>query len=128
MPGITGIFLKSNNNLNLSQLNRKMVNVLIHEDWYKVDTIVDKKYSLNRVSLGILNPQSQPIFNRDRTLCIMMEGEIYAYEDIKERLIKKGYQFCTDSDVEFILYLYEEYKDNFDEYLKRINGIFHKNE
>jgi len=125
MPGITGVYLKRDNNLNLSQLNRRMVNVLIHEDWYKVDTIVDKKYSLNRVSLGILNPQSQPIFNRDRTLCIMMEGEIYAYEDIKERLIKKGYKFRVGSDVEFVLYLYEEYQDNFDEYLKRINGIFH---
>lgn len=54
----------------------------------------------------------------------MMEGEIYDYKDLKKELILKGHKFLVNNDPEFILHLYEEYKENFGEKLKGLNGIF----
>jgi asparagine synthase (glutamine-hydrolysing) len=71
--------------------------------------------------LGIFNPEPQPIFNQDKTLFIMMEGEIYDYQDMKQELISKGHKFSVDNDPEFILHLYEEYgKDQ----VHKLNGSF----
>lgn len=124
MPGLTGILKKQDNQLNIGQLLSKMCQIIRYEDWYKIDTFLDESIGLGRISLGILNPESQPIFNEDKNLCIMMEGEIYGYKDLKEELILKGHRFLVNNDPEFILHLYEEYEREFKDKLKDLNGIF----
>lgn len=124
MPGLVGILEMKENVLDIEQLLLKMCKIIKYEDWYKTDKFLDKKIGIGRVSLGILNPEMQPIFNETKTLCIMMEGEIYDYHQLKEDLVSKGHAFLINNDPEFILHLYEEYRSNFAEKLRDLNGIF----
>ena len=124
MSGLTGIIKEQGNTLDIEQLLPKMCEIIKYEDWYKTDTFLDKTIGMGRVSLGILNPEMQPIFNEDKTLCIMMDGEIYDYQHLKEDLVSKGHKFLVNNDPEFILHLYEEYRTDFAEKVKDLNGIF----
>ena len=103
------------------QLLKDMAQALKHEDWYQVDLHVGDGMALGRVSLGILNPEPQPIWNEDGTLCIVMEGEVYDYEEEKRRLIELGHHFQVDNDPEYVLHLYEEYGEGF---ALKLNGAF----
>jgi asparagine synthase (glutamine-hydrolysing) len=124
MPGLVGILKKQDNAVETERLLARMCRIIKHEDWYNVDTFLDESIGVGRVSLGILNPEPQPIFNEDKSLCIMMEGEIYDYQDLKEELISKGHTFLVNNDPEFILHLYEDYGKEFGEKLKDMNGTF----
>lgn len=63
----------------------------------------------------------QPMFSSNEDVCIVFNGEIYGYQNLKASLIKKGYVFKTTSDTEVILNAYLEYKDRFIDY---IDGMF----
>lgn len=120
MPGIVGI-VGSSSEAKLDDLMSSMCNIIRHENWYSEDRYVDKGIALGRVGLGIFNPEKQPIFSKDKSLCILMEGEIYDYESYKSDLIEKGYSFSINNDPEFVLYLYKEYGENF---VDMLNGSF----
>jgi len=62
----------------------------------------------NRLSIIDLSDGRQPIYNEDRTKCIIFNGEIYNYLDLRKELLSKGHVFSTKSDTEVILHLYEE--------------------
>lgn len=59
--------------------------------------------------LAIVDPDGgdQPIFNDDRSLCIVFNGEIYNHAALRKQLEAKGHRFFTHSDTEVILRLYE---------------------
>ncbi|MGB2869442.1 MAG: asparagine synthase (glutamine-hydrolyzing) [Bacteroidota bacterium] len=63
----------------------------------------------------------QPIFNDDRSCCIVYNGELYNFLDLRPELEAKGYKFRTHSDTEVVLRAYEEWGT---ECLKRFNGMF----
>jgi asparagine synthase (glutamine-hydrolysing) len=63
---------------------------------------------MRRLSIIDLNTGDQPIFNEDRSLAIVFNGEIYNYRDLRARLMAKGHQFATASDTEVIVHLYED--------------------
>jgi asparagine synthase (glutamine-hydrolysing) len=71
--------------------------------------------------LAIVDPTSgkQPIFNKDKTLVLAANGEIYNHLSLHKEV--EGYEFTTHSDCEVILALYQKYKHNF---IDRLNGIF----
>ena len=73
--------------------------------------------TMRRLSIIDLSTGDQPIFNEDRTLAIVFNGEIYNYRELRETLLKKGHVFATASDTETILHLYEEYGENCPKYL-----------
>lgn len=64
---------------------------------------------------------TQPFLNKDKTIGIVFNGEIYNFKNLKRQLEAKGYHFISDSDTEVILYLYEEYETNF---LHQLEGMF----
>lgn len=76
---------------------------------------------MGRVGLGLLNPEPQPIFNKDRTRCIVLDGELYDYESLKTELSAEGYRFSVENDAEFLLYWYEARGP---EGLGELNGSF----
>ena len=62
-----------------------------------------------RLSIIDLSPAGhQPMCNEDKTVWIVMNGEIYNFLELKEGLIKKGHCFKSKTDTEVILHLYEE--------------------
>ena len=62
-----------------------------------------------RLSIIGLDNGRQPLFNEDKSLVLICNGEIYNYIELKVDLIAKGHVFNSDSDSETILHLYEEY-------------------
>src|SRR5438093_7263556 len=64
-----------------------------------------------RLSIIDLGGGSQPMFNGDRSVAVVFNGEIYNYADLRANLIAKGHHFQTRSDTETIVHSYEEFGD-----------------
>lgn len=78
--------------------------------WYSED----RRIGLGHRRLSIIDVSdaaSQPMKSADGRRVITFNGEIYNFRAIRERLEAKGYQFCTQSDTEVLLRLYEEKGD-----------------
>jgi asparagine synthase (glutamine-hydrolysing) len=56
-----------------------------------------------------LEKGKQPLFNEDKSLVLICNGEIYNYIELKKNLLNKGHYFKSESDCETILHLYEEF-------------------
>ena len=71
----------------------------------------DEHCALGHVRLSIIGLESgaQPLFNKDKSLVLIVNGEIYNYRELRQELAAKGYECTTASDCEVILYLYELY-------------------
>jgi len=75
-----------------------------------------------RLSIIDLSPAGhQPMSNRDGTLWISYNGELYNFPEHRERLARAGYPFRSQSDTEVLLALYEEMGLDF---LAELNGMF----
>jgi asparagine synthase (glutamine-hydrolysing) len=67
--------------------------------------------SLGHRRLSIIDLSSaghQPLANEDKSIWVVLNGEIYNYKDLREELEKKGHIFRSHSDTEVIAHLYEE--------------------
>lgn len=121
MPGLIGIVSAKDENSSIEGLLPKMCRAIKHEEFHKIDHYIGKFAGMGRVHPCIFNPEPQPVYNEDRTLCLIMDGEIYDYEDLKNELIQKGHKFSINNDPEFILHMYEEYGTDL---VNKINGSF----
>jgi asparagine synthase (glutamine-hydrolysing) len=63
----------------------------------------------------------QPMTNRDKTIWIVHNGEIYNYLELREELKGLGHQFRTNTDTEVLLAAYEEWQE---ECLDKFNGMW----
>ncbi|MFM7084097.1 MAG: asparagine synthase (glutamine-hydrolyzing) [Hyphomicrobium sp.] len=71
-----------------------------------------------RLSIVGVETGHQPIFNEDRTVAVIFNGELFDYPEQRAWLITKGHQLRTTTDTEIIVHLYEEYGEKFFEHLK----------
>ena len=62
-----------------------------------------------RLSIIDLEGGDQPIFNEDRNIVVVYNGEIYNSVELRENLISQGHQFYTQCDTEVLVHLFEEY-------------------
>jgi len=74
-----------------------------------------------RLSIIDLEGGHQPISNRDQSVWMVFNGEIYNYESLREDLAARGHRFTTHSDSEVIVALYDEYGAACVDYLR---GMF----
>jgi asparagine synthase (glutamine-hydrolysing) len=61
-----------------------------------------------RLSIIDLSTGDQPIFNEDRSIAVVFNGEIYNFHELRPRLQARGHRFATLSDTEVIVHAYEE--------------------
>jgi asparagine synthase (glutamine-hydrolysing) len=71
-----------------------------------------------RLSIIGLSDGQQPLFNEQRTVAVICNGELYDYIELRAALEAKGHVFRTHSDCEVIVHLYEEYGEGVFEHLK----------
>lgn len=62
-----------------------------------------------RLSIVDLQGGTQPLFNQNKTIVTVVNGEFYDYKDLRLQLEKKGHHFQTESDSELVIHLYAEY-------------------
>ncbi len=74
-----------------------------------------------RLSILDLEGGRQPVFNEDRSLVVVYNGEIYNYPELRRELEAKGHRFTTRTDTEILVHLYEEHGT---EMVSRLRGMF----
>ena len=77
--------------------------------------------AMRRLSIIGLGNGHQPIANEDKTIHIVLNGEIYNHEQLRAELRGRWHSFATDSDVEVVVHLYE---DEGVDCLERLRGMF----
>jgi asparagine synthase (glutamine-hydrolysing) len=76
---------------------------------------------MRRLSIIDLKTGDQPVFNEDKTVAVVCNGEIYNYRELRETLARRGHRLATASDTEVIAHLYE---DHGVECVKYLRGMF----
>ena len=120
MCGITGVI---SGDLSKRETISKINTALAHRGPDNEGFFKDNNVALGqrRLSINDLANGNQPISNEKNNLQLICNGEIYNSPELRAKLIKKGHRFKTNSDVEVILHLYEEYgKDS----VKYLRGMF----
>ena len=102
---------------------KRATDTLAHRGPDDAGYYLDNHVGLGHRRLSIIDVAGghQPVFNENRTKCIVFNGEIYNYTDLRNRLIAKGHQFQTHGDTETILHAYEEWGEAC---VEQLRGMF----
>ncbi len=118
MCGICGF------NWNDKELISVMNDTLEHRGPDQQGIFCNESVSLGFRRLSIIDLSehgSQPMFNEDKTVCLVFNGEIYNFQQLRPTLIERGHIFRGRSDSEVILHAYEEYGIDC---LHKLRGMF----
>ena len=55
---------------------------------------------IQRLRVIDLATGDQPVYNEDRSVAVVLNGEIYNYRELRRRLSANGHRFATDGDTE----------------------------
>ncbi len=105
------------------QYLREMTERITHRgpdsDGYYLDDGIAMGF--RRLSIIDLEAASQPLYNEDKSLVLMFNGEIYNYRELREELQACGHTFATAGDGETLLHGYEQWGADL---LCRLRGMF----
>ncbi len=76
---------------------------------------------MRRLSIIDLAGGQQPIWNETHDVAVVMNGELYNYKEVRERLSRLGHKFKTQSDTEILVHAWEEWGEDC---LGEIRGMF----
>jgi asparagine synthase (glutamine-hydrolysing) len=120
MCGLAGVIdLRGRREPDRAQVER-MGAALIHRGPDDAGALIAPGIGLayRRLSIvGVSNGQ-QPIFNEDRSVVVICNGELFDYPEHKAELEARGHVFHTGSDCELIVHLYEEHREDLFPHLK----------
>ncbi|HLG29159.1 MAG TPA: asparagine synthase (glutamine-hydrolyzing), partial [Candidatus Brocadiales bacterium] len=124
MCGISGIYNFKNRDEQVSKETLlKMCLTIRHRGPDDQGIFLDTNIGLGMRRLSIIDVAGghQPIANEDKTVWIVLNGEIYNYLELREHLQKKGHAFSTRSDAEVVIHEYEEYGEAC---VEKLRGMF----
>ena len=118
MCGINVIVSKDKNK---SKIINKMNDKIIHRGPDASGEYVDDFVALGQRRLSIIDLAGgiQPMYNEDKSIVIVFNGEIYNYLELKEEL--KEHTFATNCDTEVLIHGYEEWGVKL---LNKLRGMF----
>ncbi len=121
MCGIAGYFL--NSAPEKDAVLERMTGSLSHRGPDGEGFFREEGVGLGHRRLSIIDVEggAQPIFNEDRSVVVIFNGEIYNFKMLRDSLEEKGHKFRTHTDTEVLVHLYEEEGERF---LPKLNGIF----
>jgi asparagine synthase (glutamine-hydrolysing) len=100
-----------------------MTQSIIHrgpdDDGYHFDGALGLGF--RRLSIIDLSGGHQPMSDREETVWVVFNGEIYNFHELRRELEAFGHVFRTNSDTEVIVHGYKQWGD---EVLNRLNGMF----
>lgn len=123
MCGICGHLITARGASVDRELLERMNSLIVHRgpdsEGYYLDVQIG--LAMRRLSVIDLDTGDQPIFNEDKTVVVVYNGEIYNFPTLKDELLSLGHTFRTKTDTEVIVHAYEQWGDDA---LQRFNGMF----
>src|SRR5436305_11189568 len=110
MCGIAGLFHYAEPALVARETVARMVAPLHHRGPDDQGVYLAGPLGLGHARLSIIDVDGghQPIFNEDRSVAVVCNGEIYNHRELRQGLEERGHRFATRSDSEVIVHLWEE--------------------
>lgn len=123
MCGIAGIANANGLGPQGTQLVQRMCDVIVHRGPDDEGYHFSQRAGLGIRRLSIIDLQTghQPILNEDGTVAVVLNGEIYNYEELRAELLNRGHRFRSSGDSETIVHLYEEYGQDC---VRHLRGMF----
>ena len=123
MCGITGFVSKDILGAEANLVGAKLLRGMVHRGPDGEGSFSGGHVWLGMRRLSIIDLQGgwQPLYNEDRSLVLVANGEIYNYVELRQSLLTRGHTFRTGSDCETIVHLYEEHGDKCVDHLR---GMF----
>ena len=108
---------------NAESVLTEMMNKIVHRGPDSDGKFIcdDVCLGFRRLSIIDLEAGHQPLYNEDKTLALVFNGEIYNFHAIRKDLVNKGHIFKTESDSEVLVHGYEEYGKNL---VPMLRGMF----
>jgi asparagine synthase (glutamine-hydrolysing) len=105
------------------ELLHSMCERMVHRGPDSEGLMVSQGVALGMRRLAIIDliTGEQPAFNEDKTVAVILNGEIYNYRELRKDLEKRGHSFRSMSDTEVVPHLYEEHGEQM---VERLNGMF----
>jgi asparagine synthase (glutamine-hydrolysing) len=123
MCGIAGLIDLERSRENAEQLIDSMCKVIRHRGPDDQGVWVGDGVALGMRRLAIIDLAGghQPIFNEDKSVLVVFNGEIYNYRELQKELQERGHHFETNCDTEAIVHAYEEYGEDC---VNHLRGMF----
>ena len=123
MCGICGQFNFASDEPVESTTVRHMTNTIAHrgpdDEGYFISGPIGLGF--RRLSIIDLAGGHQPMFDAERSVCVIFNGEIYNYKELRVELESCGHRFRTNCDTEVIVHGYKEWGTDV---LNQLNGMF----
>ncbi|MGJ3238046.1 MAG: asparagine synthase (glutamine-hydrolyzing) [Anaerolineae bacterium] len=74
--------------------------------------------AMRRLAIIDVKGSDQPLYNEDRSVALVFNGEIFNYRTLRADLSAQGHRFHTDGDGETIAHLYETHGRDFPQHLR----------
>lgn len=114
--------------VNRNEILKKMADRIIHRgpdmDGYHVSGEGASAIALGFRRLSIIDlseSAGQPMYNEDKSVVCVFNGEIYNFTELRDELIAKGHVFRTRCDTEVLVHGYEQWGEKL---AARLRGMF----
>lgn len=123
MCGFVGIFDSTGCKKIDPTLLTRMSDTLVHRGPDGSGAYLGPGIGLGHRRLAIIDVAGgqQPLFNEDRSVVVVYNGEIYNFKALTEELLARGHRFRTNSDTEVIVHAWEEWRE---QCVTRFRGMF----
>ena len=123
MCGISGIFKPVGDPTVDGALLARMNDALHHRGPDAGDVHVEPRVGLAHRRLSIIDVATgqQPLWNEDRSVVVIYNGEIYNFRELVPELVALGHRFRTRSDTEVVVHAWESWGEDC---VKRFRGMF----
>jgi len=123
MCGIAGIVSSDRSQRIEEAAVHRMCQAIVHRGPDDEGIFVKQNTGLGMRRLSIIDVAGghQPVFNEDRSVWIVFNGEIYNFPELRRGLEASGHRFSTNTDTEVIVHLYEEMGC---ECVQKLRGMF----
>lgn len=106
------------------EIIQRMMQRIVHRGPDMGSSYADAAIALGFRRLSIIDLSenaAQPMYNEDRTIVTVFNGEIYNYQHLRQQLQAKGHVFTSNTDTEVLVHGYEEYGEGI---VNKLRGMF----
>lgn len=109
---------------NREQVLTDMMNTIVHRGPDSEGRYIDEDAALGFRRLSIIDLSEvgdQPLYNEDKSLVLVFNGEIYNYQELRKELVEAGHIFTSNTDSETLIHGFEEWGESL---VDRLRGMY----